>query len=108
MLVLAAFVSISVAAILFLLRFLFAFFPAARRVPGRVEQVPAAHALGRSRVRTLDPGFTWLTSIPHGMLCMRLVLRPALVSHGNNSQAKECRQSYACQDGSDRNAIGVS
>lgn len=58
MLVLAAFVSISVAAILFLLRFLFAFFPAARRVPGRVEQVPAAHALGRSRVRTLDPGFT--------------------------------------------------
>ena len=71
MLVLAAFVSISVAAILFLLRFLFAFFPAARRVPGRVEQVPlpTRWAGVESAPWTLDS--PWLTSIPHGMLCMR-------------------------------------
>ena len=55
MLVLAAFVSISVAAILFLLRFLFAFFPAARRVPGRVEQVPAARRAGQESSPHLGP-----------------------------------------------------
>ena len=62
MFVLAAFVSISVAAILFLLRFLFALFPAAPRSSGRVERLSAAPALGRIRARTSDPGFTLVHS----------------------------------------------
>jgi acyl-homoserine lactone acylase PvdQ len=62
MFVLAAFVSVSMAAVLFLLRFLIALFPSAKPASGRVERISAVRASGRTRLRTSVPGFTLIHS----------------------------------------------
>jgi len=62
MFVLAAFVSVSMAAILFLLRFLVALFPAAKPASGRVERIAAVRAPGRTQLRTSVPGFALIHS----------------------------------------------